>query len=99
MQHTVNLAIQILPLHADQPEAYHIIDAAIAVVQASGYNYVVCPFETVVEGPYDKLMQLLADMQHACYDAGATALLVNMKLHTARDKDMAIADKTGKYAQ
>lgn len=94
---TANLAIQILPLHLAQEEAYRIIDAAISVVQQSGLKYVVCPFETVIEGPYETVMRIADDMQEACYQAGAQTLLVNMKLHRSRQKDMKIEDKIGKY--
>lgn len=97
METNVNLAIQILPLHLGQEEAYRIIDTAISVVQQSGLKYVVCPFETVIEGPYDVVMRTIDAMQDACYDAGAKTLLVNMKLHRSKEKDMRIEDKTGKY--
>lgn len=97
MNHNVNLAIQILPLGIDKQEAYSIIDKAIAQVQKSELKHVVCPFETVIEGPYNQVMQLMNDMQEACYNAGAKELLINMKLHRSNEKDMAIDDKTGKY--
>lgn len=97
MNHTVNLAIQVLPLQKPQDEAYSIVDKAIEAIQASGLHYVVCPFETVVEGPYSEVMQLLNNIQDACYAAGADSLLINMKLHTSKSRDMAIDDKIGKY--
>lgn len=97
MNYNINLAIQVLPLGIPKDEAYRIIDTAIALVQQSGLKYQVCPFETVIEGPYDKVMQLVNDMQDACYSAGAKELLVNMKLHRSVEKDMAIEHKTGKY--
>lgn len=97
MSHNVNLAIQILPLQMDKSAAYKAIDAAIEKVQASGLKYVVCPFETVIEGPYDEVMALMNEMQEATYAAGAKELLINMKLHRSVEKDMAIDDKTGKY--
>lgn len=98
MNHIVNLAIQVLPLQSGtQEEAYAIVDKAIEQIQASGMKYVVCPFETVVEGEYDKVMQLLKDIQAACFSAGAPSLLINMKLQTSNIKDMAIDDKIGKY--
>lgn len=97
MNYNINLAIQILPLGIEKKEAYRIIDTAIAKVQQSGLKYQVCPFETVIEGPYDTVMQLANDMQDACYSAGAKELLVNIKLHRSMEKDMAIEDKTGKY--
>ena len=99
MNNIVNLAIQVLPVGLPQEEAYKIIDAAIEKIQSSGLKYLVCPFETVIEGPYAEVMQLVDDMQDACYSAGATSLLVNMKLHRSNIKDMAIDDKIGKYRQ
>ena len=69
-----------LPLYKNQEEAYGVIDKAIEKVQQSGLHHVVCPFETVIEGEYDEVIKLVGDMQQACYDAGATDLLVNMKL-------------------
>ena len=96
-QYLVNASIQILPVGLPQEEAYRIIDAAIEKIQSSGLKYLVCPFETVIEGPYSEVMQLADDMQDACYSAGATTLLVNMKLHRSSAKDMAIDDKIGKY--
>jgi len=97
MEHNVNLAIQVLPLHKDQAEAYKIIDKAIEIIKNTGMKYVVCPFETVIEGPYDQIMQLVKDVHEACYAAGASSLLVNMKLHSSAVRDMAIDDKIGKY--
>ncbi|WP_276135276.1 thiamine-binding protein [Polluticoccus soli] len=97
MNNIVNLAIQVLPLEKSRQEAYTIIDKAIATINASGLKYVVSPFETVIEGPYDKVMQLLNDIQTACYEGGADSLLINMKLHTSKVTDMAINDKIGKY--
>jgi uncharacterized protein YqgV (UPF0045/DUF77 family) len=97
MEHIVNLAIQVLPLGKEQKEAYVIIDAAIASIAASGLKYVVCPFETVVEGPYERVMQLVDEIQDVCYKAGAESLLVNMKLHRSKENDMHIDDKIGKY--
>lgn len=99
MKPTANLAIQILPLHIPQEEAYRMIDAAIKVVKQSGLQYVVCPFETVIEGPYEELVALADAMQQACYNAGADSLLVNMKLHRSASKNLAIDDKIGKYKE
>lgn len=94
---TVNLAIQFLPLRYPKDKAYEIVDAAIAVVQNSGLKFVVGPFETTVEGPYEAVFSLLEDMQEAARNAGADELLINMKLHRSFVEDMHITDKTGKY--
>lgn len=99
MDHKVNLAVQVLPLQTSQEEAYRIIDTAIECIQKSGLKYVVCPFETVIEGPYSEVMQLLNKLQEACFNAGGETVLINMKLHRSAVKDLLIDDKTGKYQE
>jgi len=96
MNYAVNLAIQVLPL-VTAKDKYAVIDDAIAKIQASGLKYTVCPFETVVEGPYDQVMKLVDDIQQTCFDAGAEELLINMKLQRRKGKDVFIAEKTGRY--
>lgn len=97
MNTTVNLAIQILPLNVDKDTAYKAIDAAIAVAHTSGLKYEVCPFETVLEGPQNKVWEVAEDMQQAVRKAGIESVLVNMKLHRSFTKDMYIDDKVEKY--
>jgi uncharacterized protein YqgV (UPF0045/DUF77 family) len=99
MEHNVNLAVQLLPLHTTQEDAYRIIDIAIERIQNSGLQYVVCPFETVIEGPYRQVMQLLDEIQEACFEAGGNAIIINMKLHRSASKDLYIDDKIGKYKE
>jgi len=97
MNNHVNLAIQVLPLGIPKNKAYGIVDEAIKCIAASGLKYVVCPFETVVEGPYDQVMRLVDDIQQACRAAGADEVLINFKLQRNFTADVYISDKTGKY--
>lgn len=97
--HQVNLAIQVLPLGISKTEAYRIVDVAIQVIAGSGIRYEVCPFETVVEGTYTEVMQLVSDIQQACAAAGAEELLINMKLQHNFGRSVAIEEKVGKYRQ
>lgn len=92
----VNLAIQVLPL-SGSGDKYAIIDRAIRCIDQSGLKYKVCPFETVVEGPYSEVMKLLDAVQQIVFESGADETLLNLKLHRRRDGDVFIDDKTGKY--
>jgi uncharacterized protein YqgV (UPF0045/DUF77 family) len=96
MNHKINLALQILPKSPSGQE-YSIIDKAIEVIKKSGLKYQVCPFETVIEGPYEKVMQLVKDAQDICFENGATELIANIKLQRSNLKDVSIEDKMGKY--
>lgn len=97
MDNNVNLAIQVLPLGIPKNKAYALVDTAIAVIQRSGLKYEVSAFETVVEGSYPRVLQLLTDIQEACKNDGANELLINMKLQRNFEQNIAIEDKTGKY--
>jgi uncharacterized protein YqgV (UPF0045/DUF77 family) len=97
MNHVVNIAIQVLPLGIPKVEAYRIVDAAIRSIQSSGLSYRVCPFETVIEGPYSEVVKLLDDVQLACEAAGAEEVIINMKLQCSFIKDVSIEDKMEQY--
>ena len=97
MSEQVNLAIQVLPLGIAKSEAYRLVDVAIDCIQKSGLRYEVCPFETVIEGGYEKVMHLVDEIQQACKAAGASELLINMKLQRSFVKDVTIDEKTGNY--
>ena len=58
----INAAIQLLPLGA-KGSRYEVVDKAIVLIQKSGLNYKVCPFETVVEGQPDAVYKLIRDIQ------------------------------------
>lgn len=94
----INLALQILPTGKPKDEAYGLVDKAIEVIQQSGLKYVVCPFETVIEGEYAEVMKVVEAAQQACFDAGAEDLLVYVKLQRSNNRSVSIDDKIGKYS-
>lgn len=96
MNNTVNIALQILPT-SKTVHPYSIVDAAISVIAASGLKYRVTPFETVMEGSYDRIMEVVKLAQQACYDAGAENLMTYLKIQSNGNGDVSIEDKMGKY--
>lgn len=94
--HVINLALQILPQVASD-KVYAVVDEAIAVIHNSGVKYRVCPFETVMEGTYDQLMEVVKQAQEVCFKAGAGQVLVFIKIQNNSTGDVSIEDKTGKY--
>lgn len=97
MDKTVNIALQILPT-SKTIHPYELVDKAIAVIAASGLKYRVTPFETVMEGTYERIMDVVKQAQDACYAAGAESLMTYIKIQSALN-DISIEDKTGKYDQ
>jgi len=95
MTKTVNIALQILPTSKDI-HPYALVDKAIEVIANSGLKYKVTPFETVMEGNYDDIMDVVKQAQQACYEAGAESLMTYIKIQSST-QDVTIDDKMGKY--
>lgn len=96
MKNIINLGIQIVP-KSKLIDSYWLVDQAIEVIQKSGVKHVVTPFETVMEGTQDELLEIAREAQQAVLDAGADEVLVYYRMQIRKDKDVSIEDKTGKY--
>ncbi len=92
----INVAIQLLPTKASA-DKIELIDKAIACIKASGLKHIVCPFETVVEGTYKEIFELVDKIRTTTLSNGCEELLINMKLH-AGNKDLFFEDKLVKYS-
>jgi uncharacterized protein (TIGR00106 family) len=92
----INLGIQIVP-KSKTLDAYALVDKAIEVIQKSGVKYEVTPFETVMEGPQDKLMTIAMKAQEAVLEAGADEILVYYRLHIRKNNDVTMLEKTDKF--
>lgn len=91
----INAAIQLLPLGA-KGGRYEVVDKAIALIQSSGLNYKVCPFETVVEGQPEAVYKLIRDIQETMISEDCTEILINIKIHAA-NRDLSFSEKLEKY--
>lgn len=92
----INLAIQIIP-KSTTVDMYTLIDLAIEEIAKSGLKYLVCPFETVIEGDYDTVMQVVKRAQDICLTAGANEVIVNIKIHRSATMDLHFEDKIVKF--
>ncbi len=73
--------IQVIPRPTGTAEdRYRHVDAAIAVIQASGLRHEVHALGTVVEGPPDKVWPLLQAVHQATLEAGAERTLSVIKV-------------------
>lgn len=96
MNNIVNVAIQVLP-RSSSIHPYEIVDKAIEEIKKSGIKYMVCPFETVLEGEYEEIIKLIKRVQQACYEAGAEDLICNLKIQTSKSSEVTIDSKMAKY--
>ena len=96
MSNNIILAIQVLPKVKDG-NTVAIVDKVIEIIQKSGVKYKICPFETVMEGPYDKLIQLVDDAQKVCLDAEVEEALISIKIELRPHRDVTMEGKTSRY--
>ncbi|MCF1750756.1 thiamine-binding protein [Mariniradius sediminis] len=92
----INLGIQIVP-KSKTLDSYALVDKAIEVIQQSGIKHIVTPFETVMEGPQEELMEIARRAQEAVLAAGAEEVLVYYRMQIRKNSDVSIEDKIGKY--
>lgn len=96
MKNKVNVALQVLP-RAEGKNTYQLVDKAIEVIQQSGLKFQVCPFETVIEGYYDEVMDLVKKVHEQCYSSGTETMMTYIKIQSSANADVTIEDKMEKY--
>ena len=92
----VNIAIQVLP-ESKEKHPYAIVDDAIEIINAAGFPYKVCPFETVVECTLEEGLELVRKIHRQCEQSGAEKMMTYIKVQSDFSKDVTIDDKMEKY--
>ena len=87
-----------LPDVLDDKETVRIVDEVIAYIESTGLKMFVYPFETTIEGDYDKLMQIFKNCQLIAVKAGAPGVKTYVKIFfNTNDGILTINEKTDKY--
>lgn len=99
INHQINASIQIVPVEKDiSADGYALIDTAIHTIIDSGLEYLVTPMETIIQGPYEQVMEVFRKAQETCLSAGADELVVHIRLHIKKQGDINFSDKTAKFS-
>ncbi|MBQ2697159.1 MAG: thiamine-binding protein [Clostridia bacterium] len=95
-----SFAIQLLP-SVEREKLLPVVDEVIAYIQSHGLKTVVGPFETVIEGDFDQLIEILRGCCKVCVEAGAPSLMSYVKIsyNPGGDGFLTIADKIDKYSK
>lgn len=93
-----SIAVQVLPMTANENDVIKIVDHVMAYIDASGVNYQVGAFESTLEGDYDQLMSILAQLPKVAAEITDIPVMVYSKINMATTGDvLTIAKKTDKY--
>lgn len=76
-----SVAIQVLPGVSSDEEVVRIVDEVIAYIKSTGLYTYVGPFETVIEGDYEELMEIVKKCQYICIEAGCPSVMSYVKIN------------------
>lgn len=91
-----HVGLQVVPIVPDGIALYDVVDKAIEVIEKSGVRYEVGPLQTVMEGEFEVLLDIVKRAQDACIEAGALEVVTQVAIHY-RPTDITIEEKVGKY--
>ena len=98
MRPEASIAIQVLPQSASGKELFNVVDKVIDYIKNTGLKTIVGPFETVIEGNFDKLMDIAKECQLICIREGAESLLTYIKIaYNPNGRTWSIDEKTTKH--
>ena len=94
--HTICASIQILPL-ATQLHPYRWVDEAIAVIKASGIQYQVNAFDTVLEGTYHQVMQVIEQVNDQLCSQGCEEWITHLQIQIRSQQGVTASEKTSPH--
>jgi uncharacterized protein YqgV (UPF0045/DUF77 family) len=102
-----SIAFQILPQinkellvcggNDNKNDVFRVVDEVIKYIDSTGVKYVVGPFETVMIGDYDELIQIVKEAQLIAINKGASSTLSYIKISYNPEGVNTIEEKTDKY--
>ncbi len=92
-----SMAIQILPRLEEKQDNIRVIDKVIENIKSKGINMVVCPFETVVEGSLNEILDILKESILIAEKEGAKDILTYIKIAYNPLGVMSIDEKISKH--
>lgn len=102
-----SIALQVLPQieealyvcggDSNKKEVFRVVDEVIKYIDSTGVKYTVSPFETVMEGDFDQLLDIVKECQKIAVEKGASSVLSYIKLAYNPKGVSTIEEKTDKY--
>jgi uncharacterized protein YqgV (UPF0045/DUF77 family) len=97
-QPEASIAIQVLPQTGSVDDIIPIVDKVIAYIKSTGLSVFVGPFETTVEGDFDRLWDIAKECQKICIREGAGSVSTYVKsFYNPKDGVWSIDKKVAKH--
>lgn len=93
-----SVAIQILPKTENNEDTIVIVDKVIKYIESYGLKTHVGPFETTIEGDFNKLMEIIKESCLLAESSGAHKIMAYVKINYSSKGDiLTIDEKIEKY--
>ena len=87
MQNSVIAEIKIYPLGSKTAGVSHIVAACVSILEkATDISYQVTPMATIVEGPLDRILELVKEMHELPFSQDITRVVTGITIDDRRDK-------------
>ena len=94
MKDSVIADIRVLPLGTETASASHYVAGCVNILeQAKDIKYQVTPMATMIEGPLDRVLELLREMHEVPFSAGVERVVTNISIDDRRDKRITMDSK------
>ncbi|MFY7651577.1 MAG: thiamine-binding protein [Chitinophagaceae bacterium] len=93
----INASIQLVPINDAQKHPYVWIDEIIVIIQQSGLLIEVSAFQSIVEGTYEEITQLIDDINEYLYVNNCVEWLLQVQYQLRSNTDMTALEKTKAY--
>lgn len=94
MKESVIADIRVLPFGTETASLSHYVAACVNVLkQASDISYQVTPMATMVEGPLERILELLQEMHEVPFTMGVKRVVTSISIDDRRDKQITMESK------
>jgi uncharacterized protein (TIGR00106 family) len=94
MREKVIADIRVLPFGTETASLSHYVAACVNILkQAPDISYQVTPMATMVEGPLERILELLQEMHEVPFTMGVKRVVTNISIDDRRDKQITMESK------
>ena len=94
MDNTVIAEIKILPFGSGTAGVSHILADCVNVLEkANDISYQVTPMATIVQGPLDRILELVKEMHELPFSQGIQRVVTGITIDDRRDKPITMEGK------
>lgn len=94
MKDSVIADIRVLPFSKETVSVSHYVAASVNLLEkAKDIKYQVTPMATIIEGPLDRILELLKEMHELPFSHGVDRVVTSISIDDRRDKRVTMESK------